>query len=185
MTAGSGIIHSEMPEQDEGKMWGFQFWINLPAEQKMRTPRYQEIASSDIPEIKLGNGRVRVLAGDVSSDQETINGAAKDIVTQPLLLDVQLHGGKWQTQLPKDHTALVYVYKGELTIVGSQLQQQQLAVLSEGDELTLAAGEKPLGALVLAAMPLNESIARSGPFVMNTDAELQQAFSDYRSGNFV
>lgn len=184
MTAGSGIIHSEMPEQTEGGMWGFQFWINLPANQKMRPPRYQEIASNDVPEIKTDDGKVRILAGDLHHQGQTINGAANDIATQPLLLDVQLNSGDWSTAVPQDHVVLIYVYRGELSIDGTPLQTQQLAVLSAGDELNISSSNK-VGALVLAAAPINEPIARSGPFVMNTQQELMQAFSDYRSGNFL
>jgi quercetin 2,3-dioxygenase len=185
MTAGSGIIHSEMPEQSEGRLWGFQFWINLPATQKMRTPRYQEIAANQIPEHKMANGKIRLLAGQIVDEQGvTIVGAIHDIATQPLLLDVQLNQGEWQTCLPAKHLALVYVYKGVVVIGNAQVQAQQLAVLSDGDQLTLNASDQPFGAIILAATPINEPIARSGPFVMNTEEEIQQAFSDYRLGNF-
>ncbi len=184
MTAGSGIIHSEMPEQTEGRMWGFQFWINLPASQKMRAPRYQEIASSNVPEINTDDGKVRILAGELKLGDKTIDGAANDIATNPLLLDVQLNSGEWTAVLPENHVALVYVYRGELSIEGTQVQSQQLVALSEGNSVTLSA-EQPFGALVLAAESINEPIARSGPFVMNTQEELMQAFSDYRSGNFI
>lgn len=183
MTAGSGIVHSEMPEQTEGRLWGFQFWINLPAAQKMRAPRYQEIAAENIPEVALEGGKVRVLAGEVNTPDGVVQGAASDIATQPLLLDVQLDSGEWIGQIPTDHEALLYVYRGELNVGGASVQQQQLARLSAGDSLHLVA-EKSFGALVLAAAPINEPIARSGPFVMNTQEELQQAFSDFRSGNF-
>lgn len=191
MTAGSGIIHSEMPAQTEGRLWGFQFWINLPAAQKMRPPRYQEIASTAIPEIPLPNGKVRVLAGSIQNlEGNTINGAARDIATHPLLLDVNLNQGQWQTQLPEHHTALVYVYKGSVTIGDDNnvvsVHEQQLAVLTEGEYLSIQhMDNQAVGLLVLAAQAINEPIARSGPFVMNTQEELQQAFSDYRSGNFV
>ncbi|MFT5116514.1 MAG: redox-sensitive bicupin YhaK (pirin superfamily) [Kiritimatiellia bacterium] len=183
MTAGSGIVHSEMPEQTEGRLWGFQFWINLPAAQKMRAPRYQEIAAENIPEVALEGGKVRVLAGEVNTPDGVVQVAASDIATQPLLLDVQLDSGEWIGQIPTDHEALLYVYRGELNVGGASVQQQQLARLSAGDSLHLVA-EKSFGALVLAAAHINEPIARSGPFVMNTQEELQQAFSDFRSGNF-
>ena len=197
MTAGSGIIHSEMPEQNEGSLWGFQFWLNLPASDKMRAPRYQEIASQKIPELRLlasdggdiqseaAEGKVRVLAGSVEHKGQTIIGAATDIVTQPVLLDVQLDAGQWSTALPSQHTALVYVYRGSLAIAGSHMQEQQLAVLSPGDELTLFAKEGGFGALVMAAQAIDEPIARSGPFVMNTEQEVAQAFDDYRQGRLV
>jgi redox-sensitive bicupin YhaK (pirin superfamily) len=185
MTAGSGVIHSEMPEQTRGRLWGFQFWMNLPASEKMRAPRYQEIASENIPELLLLNGKVRVLAGEVNDDLgNKVTGAISDIVTTPLLLDVQLNDSQWQTVLPKNHVALIYVYSGELNVLGTLVKEQQLAVLSAGESLTITANSQPFGALVLAAKPIDEPIARSGPFVMNTQEELQQAFSDYRSGSF-
>jgi redox-sensitive bicupin YhaK (pirin superfamily) len=186
MTAGSGIIHSEMPEQTQGRLWGFQFWINLPASEKMRAPRYQEIASKNVPELHLPNGKVRVLAGEVMDDSNnTVAGAISDIITAPLLLDVQLNEKQWQTTLPKYHVALIYVYSGEVNVQGVLLKEQQLAVLSAGELLTITASSQPFGALVLAAQAIDEPIARSGPFVMNTQDELQQAYGDYRSGNFV
>jgi redox-sensitive bicupin YhaK (pirin superfamily) len=216
MTAGSGIIHSEMPEQTQGRLWGFQFWINLSAKEKMRAPRYQEITADNIPELLLTNGKVRILAGEVKAgdgvakkgvaqngvtkmtiakstvtnesddhSNNVLSGAIQDIVTHPLLLDVQVDTGSWQTAFSETHVALVYVYSGELTIKGRLLQEQQLAVLSAGDSIELMASSQPFGALILAAKPIDEPIARSGPFVMNTQEELQQAYSDYRSGGFV
>jgi len=182
MTAGSGIIHSEMPEQDEGRMWGFQLWINLPASQKMRPPRYQEIASANIPEINTSQGRLRLLAGEFNG----IDGAAKDIATAPLLIDAQLDCDANEViALPHNHTAIVYVYKGSLEIDGRYLQTQQLAQLSSGNSLELMAGGKGVGALILAAAPLNEPVVRAGPFVMNTQQELEQVYQDYRTGNFL
>lgn len=186
MTAGSGIVHSEMPEQNEGRLWGFQCWINLPSQEKMCRPRYQEIPSKDIPEWQGANGKVRVLAGTIDSPQSgVLTGAIKDIVTQPLLLDVQLDHGSWQTRLPKTHATLVYMYRGAAHVGNAVIKEQQLAILSEGDLLTLQAQSGSFGALVLSASPLNEPIVRSGPFVMNTPQELQQAFNDYRSGQFI
>lgn len=182
MTAGSGIIHSEMPEQQQGRLWGFQLWSNLPAADKMRAPRYQEIAAADIPEVEQAGASVRVIAGTLGE----VTGPVQDIATQPLLLDVRLSpGGRQQLTLPSEHSALVYVYKGALTIAGRTLHAQQLGHLASGDSLDLLALEEETGALVLAAAPLNEPIVRAGPFVMNTEAELQQAFADYRSGKLV
>ncbi len=193
MTAGSGIIHSEMPEQQEGRLWGFQFWINLPASEKMRQPRYQEIASSDIPELLLPHGKVRVLAGQVSGPSSiSLQGAVNDISTQPLLLDVQLDQGEWSTSLPPNYVALVYVYRGQLQIEGNSINAQELGVLSPGaiiqlqTEQSVGGGEgQGVGALVFAAQKMDEPIARSGPFVMNTQDELDQAYQDYRSGSFI
>jgi len=182
MTAGSGIIHSEMPEQDEGRMWGFQLWINLPANQKMRSPRYQEIESSRIPEIKDKQGILRLLAGEFDG----ANGAVQDIATSPILIDARINAGEQkEIILPENHTAVVYVYKGDLKIKGRNLQVQQLGHLSEGNTVEFVAGSEGLGALILAAAPLNEPIVRAGPFVMNTQEELEKAFIDYQSGNFL
>ena len=182
MTAGSGIIHSEMPEQDEGRMWGFQLWTNLPASQKMRSPRYQEIASASIPEVSGNFGVVRVIAGEI----DQIVGSVTDIATTPLLLDARLDSnGEKSIAIPEGHTAIVYVYRGSLTISGKTLQTQQLGHLSDGQQVFLQATEEGVGALVLAAAPLNEPIARMGAFVMNTDQEIKQAVEDYRSGTLV
>ncbi|MGH1486749.1 MAG: pirin family protein [Cellvibrionaceae bacterium] len=181
MTAGSGIIHSEMPEQTEGRLWGFQLWTNLPASEKMREPRYQEIASNEIPEIIRGTNKIRVLAGEF----EGVKGAVQDISTQPLLLDIQLDKGTRQAvNVPKQHTAIVYVYRGKLSIGDYSLHSQQLAVLSVGDVIDLTAADEELGVLLLAAAPLAEPIARMGPFVMNTQEELQEAYLDYQNGRF-
>lgn len=182
MTAGSGIVHSEMPEQEEGRMWGFQLWINLPAAQKMRAPRYQEIASGDVPEINNDSARIRVLAGECDG----VRGSVQDIATQPTLLDLKLKRKHVQrVDIPEKHTTIVYVYKGSLSIEGRELQAQQLGHLSSGESLELIGGDDGVGALILAAAPLNEPVVRAGPFVMNTQQELEQAFSDFRSGHFL
>ena len=182
MTAGSGIIHSEMPEQNEGMLWGFQLWINLPAAQKMRAPRYQEIESKNIPELSGDFGTVRVMAGEADGTA----GAVTEIATQPTLLDVRLNAsGEKSITLPTEHTALLYVYKGHLSVGDKKLSTKQLGQLSSGEAVTITAGDEGTGALLLAAAPLNEPIARMGPFVMNTEAELQTAYSDYRRGELV
>ncbi len=184
MTAGSGIIHSEMPEQDDGRLWGFQLWINLPSSQKMRAPRYQEIPSANIPEVDHKNtaGRVRVLAGQVDG----VVGSVKNIATRPLLLDIKLRANeKYTFSVPLEHAAIVYVYKGSLNISGDILEAQQLGYLSLGESIEINAESDGVGALVLAAAPLNEPVARRGPFVMSTQEELERAFLDYRQGNLV
>ncbi|MGS2718529.1 pirin family protein [Eionea flava] len=186
MTAGSGIIHSEMPEVVQGRLWGFQFWLNLPAEQKMRAPRYQEIQPKEIPELIMSNGVVRVLAGVVESgEQKKIQGVITDIATRPTLLDVQLEEGIWSTELPSTQVTLVYAYSGSLNIEEVVLKEQQLAILSDGDSVRINVNDAPFGALILSADAIHEPIARSGPFVMNTQEELLQAYHDYRSGHFI
>jgi redox-sensitive bicupin YhaK (pirin superfamily) len=182
MTAGSGIIHSEMPEQHEGKLWGFQLWTNLSAAEKMRSPRYQEFAANTVPELIDNGSNVRVLTGEM----EGITGPVTAIATKPLLLDLTLQANaKKRFRVPFEHAAIVYVYSGSIFIEGKKLTTQQLGQLSQGDEVEIHTENGNAGVLFLAAAPLNEPIVKSGPFVMNTEAELQQAFSDYRKGTFI
>lgn len=182
MTAGSGIIHSEMPEQTEGRLWGFQLWINLPSTQKMRAPRYQEIDREGIAEVNGDYGKVRIISGEVDG----VTGPVTDIATQPLLLDVQLkEGGEKNIVLPKEHAGFVYVYRGAVKVDGQLVIEKHLARLNKGDELDLQGSEGGAGLLVMAAQALKEPVARMGPFVMNTQDELQQAYRDYQTGRLV
>lgn len=172
MTAGRGIIHSEMPEQTAGRLWGFQLWVNLPAAHKLMAPRYQDIPAAQIPNIKQGKSTVRIFAGELLGSQ----GPVRDIVTKPTLLDVYVED---EVSLPLPRRALVYVYEGDLLIGDKTVKQQHLALLSEESEVVLKGHGK---CLVIAAEPLNEPIARHGPFVMNTREELFEAFEDYQQG---
>lgn len=182
MTAGSGIIHSEMPEQDAGMLWGFQLWINLPAAQKMRAPRYQEISTEHIPETTGDFGTVRIMAGEVDG----IGGAVTEIATAPTLLDLRLTPDSEKTiSLPVEHTGFLYVYKGSLSVGDSTLTSKQLGQLSRGEQVSIRSGQEGVGALLIAAAPIKEPIARMGPFVMNTEQELQTAYHDYRHGRLV
>jgi redox-sensitive bicupin YhaK (pirin superfamily) len=187
MTAGKGIVHSEMPEQQDGMLEGFQLWINLPGSHKMVDPTYQEHDQTQIPVEERPGTRIRVISG------ETLKGTAGPVsqpLTDPLYLDVSLEPASDFTEmLPTDHTAFVYVIKGSLNIAGDNddqlvITRDQLAVLGAGDSVELTAGDEATRFLLVAGKPLNENIARGGPFVMNTDAEVRQAFSDYQSGNF-
>jgi hypothetical protein len=182
MTAGRGILHSEMPRQVEGLMRGFQLWVNLPAAEKMRAPRYQEFPPEAIPRVELPGGvRVVVVAGECAG----VAGAVSGIATQPLYLDVALPAGAtFEQELPAAHSCCVYVFEGSALVGDTRapVAAGHLAVLSAGETLTCAAGEAPARFLLLAARPLREPVARRGPFVMNTDAELRQAFADYRNG---
>jgi redox-sensitive bicupin YhaK (pirin superfamily) len=188
MTAGRGIVHSEMPRQRDGLMWGFQLWVNLPASDKMTAPRYQDIAPAKVPEVQLGpGGRARVLAGEAGG----VRGPVEGIVTQPLYLDVRMQAGaRVAHDLPEDHTAFAYVYEGGATF-GSPVNEPrevaagQLAVLGPGQRLTVASGDAGAHYLLLAARPLREPIARYGPFVMNTREQIEQAVQDYRRGTFL
>ncbi|MGH7013020.1 MAG: pirin family protein [Stellaceae bacterium] len=182
MTAGRGIVHSEMPEQQDGLMWGFQLWVNLPAKDKMMPPRYQDIEPARIPEVALaGGGKVRVLAGTFDG----VKGPVADIVTDPLLLDVVLGGtGEVLVPVPAGHNGFAYVFDGEATVgeLGTRVARGHVAVLGAGDAVWLAGG--PGRVLLAAGKPLAEPVARYGPFVMNTPDEIRQAIADYQSGRF-
>jgi quercetin 2,3-dioxygenase len=189
MTAGRGIIHSEMPKQDNGLMWGFQLWVNLPAAEKMTAPRYQDIPPENVPETTLADGtNIRVIAGESAG----LRGAVQGIVTAPLYLDVSVPSRTTCTlPVQPGHAALCYVFVGRGrfgvtdTNSGQPVAAQQLAVLSDGEELTVRAEEDAVRFLLLAARPLREPIARYGPFVMNTREEIAQAFEDFRKGTFL
>ncbi len=183
MTAGSGIEHSEMPEQVEGEMSGFQLWVNLPAAQKMNPPRYQEFEPQQIPVETLADGTViRVIAGTTANGTE---GAVTQIAAQPIYFDVTVPpGASFHQPLPPSHNAFVKMIEGRLAIDCNDLLSGSLAVLGEGDQLEANAREEGARFLLIAGKPFNEPVARSGPFVMNTDAEIRQAYADYRDGKF-
>jgi hypothetical protein len=183
MTAGRGIIHSEMPQQEQGAMRGFQLWINLPAAEKMKPAGYRDIPSQDIPVCQSEDGRwVKVIAGEY----EGLQGPIQGVSTQPLFIDVKLAAGLvFEHALPVDHTAMVYVFEGELAPSASLSQALPLkhaAVFGEGERLHLQACALGARFLVLAAKPLREPVVQHGPFVMNTREEIEQAISDYQSG---
>jgi quercetin 2,3-dioxygenase len=180
MTAGRGIVHSEFPQQVEGLMWGFQLWVNLPASDKMTAPRYQDIQGDDIPETNLGNGiTARVIAGELGG----VNGAVTGVATEPVYYDLHLDAGSAYTvPLPPRHNAFVYVYAGTAEVAATRVERGELALLTQGDSLALAAGEEGCRLILVAGRPLLEPIARYGPFVMNTREEIYQAFDDYRAG---
>jgi quercetin 2,3-dioxygenase len=182
MTAGRGIVHSEMPEQEEGLMRGFQLWVNLPARDKMCAPRYQDIPPAAIPVFEPGDGnRVKIIAGRYAG----IEGPVSAVATEPLYLDVHLVA---QTALAvpvaADHAGFVYVYEGSAVAGDKPLAKGELGVLGAGDRLTLRTGDEPARLLVVAGKKLDEPVAKYGPFVMNTQAELHQAVADYRAGRF-
>ncbi len=183
MTAGSGIEHSEMPEQVEGEMSGFQLWVNLPAAQKMNPPRYQEFEPQQIPVETLADGTViRVIAGTTANGTE---GAVTQIAAQPIYFDVTVPpGASFHQPLPPGHNAFVKMIEGRLAIDCNDLLSGSLAVLGEGDQLEANAREEGARFLLIAGKPFNEPVARSGPFVMSSDEELRQAYADYRDGKF-
>ncbi|MGR6036474.1 MAG: pirin family protein [Candidatus Nitrosoglobus sp.] len=183
MTAGRGIVHSEMPEQENGLLWGFQLWVNLPARDKMMAPRYQDIAPEAIPVVKVEDGvRVKVVAGKVNG----VKGPVTAVATQPVYLDIELQPRMtYSPDLPLGHNAFVYVYAGTAQIgtPAEQVAQGELAVLGSGDSVELTAmDDAPAQLLLIAGQPLEEPVVRYGPFVMNTEDEIRQAVEDFQAG---
>ena len=184
MTAGRGIVHSEMPQQENGLMWGFQLWVNLPAADKMCEPRYQDIPAGDVPVVKIGDGATaKIIAGELEGKR----GPVADVTTEPLYVDVHIDpDGEVMIPTPAGHNAFVYVYEGGVSIIADQgrtISRGEIALLGAGDQLTAAAVEKARFILV-AGRPLHEPIARYGPFVMNTEDEIRQAILDRQAGRF-
>jgi quercetin 2,3-dioxygenase len=191
MTAGRGLVHSEMPEQQEGRMRGFQLWLNLPAREKMTAPKYQEFGPERIPVASPARGvEVKVIAGKVTGTTGPISQPATD----PTYLDIALEpGAEFRHSLPADHAAFLYVFEGSLQVgvppETSVLRTHELGVLTEGSDIQLkglSAGSdgKAARAILVAGRPLREPVAKYGPFVMNTREELQQAFEDFQRGRF-
>jgi redox-sensitive bicupin YhaK (pirin superfamily) len=184
MTAGRGIVHSELPEQEDGRMEGFQLWLNLPAKDKMRAPWYRDITPAEIPSLTTDEGaNVRVIAGS----SHGVGGAMQRDVTEPLYLDVELPAGaSFEQSLPAGHNAFVYVYRGGVKIAGTDVPVQRMAILANGkgaDGVRITAGGSSR-LLLIAGKPLDEPIAQYGPFVMNTQDEIFQAVKDYQAGKF-
>ena len=189
MTAGRGIIHSEMPQQERGAMRGFQLWINLPAAEKMKPASYRDIPSAEIPVVTLANSiRVKVIAGQfvaptTESTAGPTTGPIHGISTQPLFLDVTLPAsGVFTQMLPEGHACFVYVFEGAIDLPGGTLAMKTGGVLGPGEALEVRAQAAGARFLVLAARPLNEPVVQYGPFVMNTRQEIEQAIADYQSG---
>ncbi|HMA50380.1 MAG TPA: pirin family protein [Magnetospirillaceae bacterium] len=183
MTAGRGIIHSEMPQQDKGRMRGFQLWINLPAAEKMKPAGYKDIQAEDIPVVELAKGgRVKVVAGEVQG----VKGPIAGVSTQPLMIDVSLAEGESITQpVPEGHNAFLYPFEGSVAIGGQILGTNQAGILSPGSEVVITASNGPARFLLLAAKPIREPVVQYGPFVMTSREEIEQAIHDYQTGNFV
>ena len=188
MTAGGGIMHEEMPQPAEEEMIGFQLWVNLPAKLKMTAPRYQNIASEQIPEIDREDGvKIRIIAGDIDG----VSGSVSEIYANPTYLDVSIPvGGSFSHPVEKGHTAFAYVFGGE-AIFGEDDKNHEISpaprliVLGDGDHIRVKAHKNAVRFLLISGKPLNEPIARHGPFVMNTREEIQQALNDLRNGTFV
>jgi quercetin 2,3-dioxygenase len=186
MTAGRGIVHSEMPEQEEGLMSGFQLWINLPAREKMKEPRYQDIAPDRLPVVTAPGGtRVKIIAGAFQGTEGPVAPAS----TAPLFFDVELPvGAAFETDLPAEHAAFAYVHQGAAEVGpeggSTRLEPGKLGILGPGERFRAQAGGVPARLLLLAGRPLKEPVAKYGPFVMNSKAELYQAFADFEAGRF-
>lgn len=183
MTTGSGLIHSELPEQEEGLMEGFQLWLNLPAKNKMIAPSYRDIPPAAIPEyVSPDDVRVRVIAGA----SHGVEGAVQRPDTEPLYLDVHLPAGRRFVQpIAAGHNAFTYTYRGSVSIGGVAVPDRHMAILANNgaSELCVEATEDS-SLLIIAGQPLNEPIAQVGPFVMNTGAQLHEAMRDYQAGKF-
>lgn len=183
MTAGRGILHSEMPQQENGLMWGFQLWVNLPAKDKLTAPRYQDIGPERIPAVRPQDGvEVKVIAGDLFG----VTGPVAGIATEPVYLDIAVQpGAQLEVPLPEGHSAFAYVFDGDdAQVAGDVLRRSELAVLSKGGTVRIGGRDKAARVLVVAGRPLGESVARYGPFVMNTPEEIHQAIVDFRAGKF-
>jgi redox-sensitive bicupin YhaK (pirin superfamily) len=188
MTAGSGILHEEMPRVGPRRLDGFQIWVNLPRKLKMTAPRYQDVPSARIPEVVRPDGaRVRVVAGHVDG----VQGAVREIFADPTYLDVALPAGRtFEQPVPRGQTAILYVFQGEVALGGASAAQgttipsPRLAILEDGDVVRVHAAS-PARFLLLSAQPLHEPYVRWGPFVMNTREEIAQALQELREGTFI
>ena len=183
MTAGRGVIHSEMPEQEAGRMEGFQLWLNLPAKDKMCAPWYRDIPATEIPHLTTAEG---VGVGIIAGSSHGMAGAMQREATQPLYLDLELPAGAgFEQPLPAAHNAFVYVYRGSLVADGQSVPRQRMAIFANtpgSDGVRLQAGAEGAKAILIAGQPLNEPIAQYGPFVMNRNEEIFQAVEDFRAG---
>ena len=192
MTAARGIIHSEMPQQSEGRMRGFQLWLNLPSKEKMKPASYRDIPAGDIPVLKLPQGgEVRVIAGTLTLNGDDTSGPVNSggvrLSTDPLYLDVRLPAGaEFSAPIAAGHSAFLYTYEGSAGIgapgSAKQLPHRAAGVLSDGDNVWVLAGPEGVRFLLLAGKPIREPVVQYGPFVMNTREEIEQTLADYREG---
>ncbi len=191
MTAGRGIIHSEMPHQESGRMRGFQLWINLPAKEKMKPAGYQDIQPEEIPTLNLPEGgEIKIIAGTTKFAGKTCAGPIQGISTGALFLDIRLPAnGTFTHALAQEDNAFVYPYEGQLMIGPTtsrrSLDKQSAGVLTNGELVEIHAAQQPAAFLLLAARPLHEPIVQYGPFVMNSREEIEQAMTDYNNGQLV
>ena len=189
MTAGRGIMHEEMPQVRPEGIAGFQLWVNLPAKLKMTRPRYQDIRANEIPELtKAGGARIRVITGTVDG----VNGPVTGIAANPIYLDVSVSAhASFLQPIERRHTAFAYVFEGEANFAGDEkadattVPHPRLVVLGDGDYVKVVTGGMPVRFLLVSGKPLHEPIARYGPFVMNTEEEIEQTLLELRQGTFV
>jgi redox-sensitive bicupin YhaK (pirin superfamily) len=188
MTSGRGIMHEEMPQPHENEMVGFQLWVNLPARLKMTTPRYQNITSGQIPEIQQEDGvKIRVIAGAVDG----VHGPVKEIVAEPTYLDISIPpNGEFSQSIVRDHTAFAYIFEGAVILeadnaAGKPIPHPRLVVFGDGDRITVRAAASGARFLLVSGKPFNEPIARWGPFVMNTQEEIEQTLLELKNGTFI
>jgi redox-sensitive bicupin YhaK (pirin superfamily) len=184
MSAGSGLVHSEMPEQVDGAMRGFQLWVNLPAKDKMQPPRYQEFTPDRIPQATPADGvRAKVIAGRIGE----VIGPVRDVAAHPVYLDIALDGeAEYLQALPPGHAAFACVYEGTASLDAAEtpVAAVSLAVFGDGDAVRMRAGKQGARLILVAGKPFKEPVARYGPFVMNTREEIMQAVEDFRAGRF-
>lgn len=188
MTAGRGVIHSEMPLQESGRMRGFQLWINLPSAEKMKPAGYRDIQASEIPQAALpGGGSIKVIAGTAEIGEARlsgpINSPAQPLSTAPLYFDLELPAGAvFEQPIPAGHNAFLYTYEGSVAVAGKSAPAQAALVLGAGERLSLQAGPQGARVILLAGKPLREPVVQYGPFVMNSREEIEQALRDYQQG---
>ena len=180
MTAGRGVIHSEIPQQEEGVMEGFQLWLNLPAGEKLCAPWYQDFAATDLPRFQTADGVDAIL---IAGDSHGVTGAVTREASAPLYLDLHLPAGsRFAQPLPADRNAFVYVYRGAATVGGTDVPAGRMAILANAGDGVVIEAAAEARAILVAGRPLGEPIVQYGPFVMNTQQEIQQALADYREG---
>jgi hypothetical protein len=183
MTAGRGIVHSEMPEQEDGLMWGTQLWVNLPAAEKMTDPAYQEFVADQLPkETRSDNIDVAVIAGKTTQGTA---GAVTGRPTNPLYLDVRIERAQTFTEdVPESYNAFILVTEGSITVASTEIEAGNMAILGDGDAVEVSGMSENSRFQLIAGQVIGEPVARGGPFVMNTQDEVKQALADYQSGNF-
>lgn len=183
MTAGRGIIHSEMPQQEEGMMRGFQLWLNLPAAEKMKPAGYRDIQAEEIPRVTVEGGLIKLIAGSLELDGQRHQGAVSGGSTRPVYLDIELAAnGELTLPLETELNAMVYLYEGDASLASEALRQSAATVLGSGDTVTLQGGPTGARLILVAGKPIGEPIVQYGPFVMNSREEIEQALEDYRDG---